>query len=92
MTPPDLHLVKQERPTLPPDAAASVACEIATHCPGIEQIVVDLGVMRADVERLFDRVRKIDDRLARIEAEQRMQISAQHRTNTLLASLLERLP
>lgn len=74
----ELSLVRNERPTLPPDAA----CEV-TLCPGLEALAADLGVMRREVER-------IRDRPLVVEANQKIQIQAQRETNTMLASLLER--
>lgn len=79
MSPAELHLVAaRERPTLPPDAALCERGERPTLCPGLEQVVVDMGVLRHDVERIIAN-------LAMLQA-------AQRETNTLLASLLERIP
>lgn len=77
MTTPDLHVVpRNERPTLPPDVAE--CARDSTLCPGLEQIVIDLGVLRAQVER--------------IAANQAMLIASQRDTNTMLATILARLP
>lgn len=75
----ELSLVRNERPTLPPDAA----CEVAL-CPGLEALATDMGVMRRELEGVLERLRAV-------EVNQTLQIQAQRETNTLLASLLERL-
>jgi hypothetical protein len=68
MSPRDSLHVVQDRDTMPP------SCPPPTLCPGLEALVIDMGVLRADVER--------------IQANQTLQINEQRRTNSLLAELL----
>lgn len=66
------------RDTLPPGA-----CMDPTLCPGLEAVIVDLGVLRGQIERVAESQR-------RVEAQQSMLVSELRSLSVAIGTLLTR--